>query len=164
MKRLVWSVLLLAGCTSYATEPAAPVAAAPELARICVVRPSSLAFAAPAAVYDNGGLVGVTDPVSYFCYLAEPGGHAIKSFLGDDIDRTIATGDTARATIAVEAGRSYFLEQEVGALGVHRLAWIDEARAGELIAGCAPVRVVAAPDDERLPQPNDVAPALAVSD
>ena len=163
MKRLAWSVLLLAGCTSYATEPAAPVAAAPDLARICVMRPSSIAFAAPAAVYDNGRLVGVTDPVTYFCYLAEPGGHAIKSFLGDDIDRTIATGDTARATIAVEAGKSYFLEQDVGALGIHRLAWVDENKAKELIAGCEPVRVVSVPGDERLPEPDDVAPAGAAS-
>lgn len=163
MKRLVLSASLLAGCTSYATEPAAPVTPSPDAALICVVRPSGLAFAAPAAVYDNGRLVGVTDPESYFCYRAAPGGHAIKSFLGDDIDRRIATGDTARATIAVEAGRRYYLEQDVGAIGIHRLAWLAEERATALMQGCQPVRVVAVPGDERLPEPDDVAPAVTAS-
>lgn len=163
MKHLTWICLGLAGCTVYATEPAAPVGAHPESARVCVIRASALAFAAPVTVHDNELLVGATQPVTYFCYLAEPGAHVITSTLGDDIDRSIGTSDISRTTIAAQAGVSYYLVQEVNAFGVHGLAWVDEARAAELTRGCEPVRLARVPDDEALPRPDVAAPALPLA-
>jgi hypothetical protein len=164
MKRLFWMGIGLAGCTVYATEPAEPVGVGADTARICVVRAGNLAFGAPITVHDNGRLVGATEPETYFCYRVEPGAHVIKSTLGDDIDRKLGTSDIARATIAAEAGRSYYLAQQVGLMGIHGLAWVEETAAQKLLEECQPVRVVQVPGDETLPRPEVAVPALSLHD
>src|SRR5690606_33351804 len=88
--------------------------------------------------------------------------HVVTSVLGDELDRFFATGETARATLAAVAGARYYLVQDFDEGGSHRLVWIDEAMAGEVMRGCAPVWLSRVPAGEMLPMPHVAAPALAL--
>src|SRR5262245_12527754 len=109
----------LAGCTAYkmttsARPPAHTFATTPSgAAQICVVRPHSVAALAPAALHDNGRLVGMTKGPTYFCYLARPGRHLVASTYGDDVDRDLGTDQVEEAIVVAEAGRRYFLHHDV---------------------------------------------------
>jgi hypothetical protein len=112
-------------------------------ARICVLRPSTLARDVTMEVRDNGRLVGATRGASYFCYLAEPGEHQLASI--DD--------DTGPTLLAARAGGLYWIHQEVVELGgaTHaHLDGVDEATASELLEDCEARVLVAVPghDDE----------------
>ncbi len=139
----------LVACTSWKLER--PSAALPPLgqgpaasAKICVVRTSDLARAVTFPTHDNGVLVGATRGPTYFCYLAEPGAHEI-SIRADEIER---------ATLFADAGRSYYLKQEVdnlfGYVKCHAI-WVEEQAARELFDESNYEVLVGVPGSEKLP-------------
>ncbi len=121
MRALVLAGLALAAC---AQAPATP---APRgVARVCVLRPDSLAASATMAVRDNGRLVGATRGASYVCWLAAPGEHQITSI--DD--------DTGPTLLHARPDARYWIHQEVSALAgdLHaHLDFVDEPTALEML-------------------------------
>jgi hypothetical protein len=153
------TLALSAGCSSFGlTTTETPVvasfsASAAGQAKVCVVRTGDLP--APfftTVVYDNGKLVGATKDGTYFCYLAEPGKHAILSD-GAYGDRT--------AVLTAQAGQQYYLKQSwlfPGFRG-HALSWIDAPTAQAEIQGDEYAMLTEVPGDKTLPDPQPFAPA-----
>ncbi len=154
--------LFLASCTKYElamhdTAPQSAVAALPpNTARICVLRPHTVASLVPAVVRDNGRLVGMTKGPSYFCYLAEPGFHAIVTRYGDDVDETIGSDEVAEATMIVMPGGRYFLHHDVSKILTLSVRWVEPTDANKMIGECDYAELVAAPSNEILPAPGEV--------
>jgi hypothetical protein len=147
------------GCTSWhlaepgrqALEPVGPVA--PNVARVCVVRTAVLALAVPFPTHDDGVLVGTTRGPTFFCYLAEPGEHAID----------IEADEMEHARLTAEGGRTYFLKEEVDNIFGYvkcRAVWVTEEVGQELVKGADYRVLVGVPGTERLPPEVPYAPAL----
>jgi hypothetical protein len=158
MKPLV-ALVTIAACSPYsvATTPPPITAfgpAASTLGTICVIRQSVFAQAVTFAIHDNGQLVGATRGDSYFCYLAQPGAHAIVSDTGDSTDHPGTT------TLDVQPNQRYWLQQDhhnsFGSI-TSELLWIDKSRAQELVTGCEYLVIVEAPGHEALPAPVPLA-------
>jgi len=150
--------LLLVGCTSWHLERPektlvhTQTAVPPNYAKVCVVRTSLLASAVTFPTHDNGVLVGATRGPTHFCYLAEPGRHEIA----------IEADETERARLNAEAGRTYYLKQNVDNVfgWVHcRAGWINEAEAREAFESSSYEVLTGVPGEERLPPDPPVAPA-----
>ena len=150
--------LALASCVSW--KLGSPTAAAvkprsappPGSAKICVVRTSVLAAAVTFPTRDNGQLVGATRGPSHFCYLAEPGEHAIA----------IEADAVETAKLTAEAGKSYVLKQEVdNILGSVKCrgVWMEERAADELFDESPYQVLVGVPGSERLPSSPNYVPA-----
>ncbi len=152
------SSLLLVACSSWRTAPpTTPVvdpttALGPDAARICVVRTSHLAQAVAFPTWDNGTLVGATKGPTHFCWLAAPGKHELR----------IEADHVATASVSVEAGRDYVLEQKLryvfGVVDVDP-AWVSQDRARELFADSDYEVLSSVPSDQKLPDPTAVVPA-----
>lgn len=101
--------------------------------------------------HDNGVLVGATRGPTNFCYLAEPGEH----------DIAIEADDVEHAKITVEAGKTYYLKQEVeNILGYVKCSavWVNEETAKELFRESSHEVLVGVPGSERLPAATPYAP------
>lgn len=154
---------LVAGCTSWklaepqtaaAVTPFDPVP--PGVARVCVVRTSILALAVPFPTHDDGVLVGATRGQSFFCYLAQPGSH----------DIAIDADETEHAHIEAQAGREYFLKEEVDNIFGWvkcRAIWVTPEDARDLVASADHRVLVGVPGSETLPGERPYAPARAVA-
>jgi len=121
-------------------------------ARICVLRSSTEAGGLTFPVRDNGVLVGATRGATYFCYLAGAGEHRIV---------TEADSNEAQSVI-VEAGRSYYLQQEVDAvMGAVkcRTHWVEADQAQQLAAQSNEQVIVGVPASEKLPGQPAFAPS-----
>lgn len=149
--------LVLAGCSGWSLAPsrnALPVTGgeiSPKQARICVLRPSVEAGGLTFPVRDNGVLVGATRGATYFCYLGEPGEH-----------RIVTEADSSEAqTLIIEAGRSYYLQQEIdavmGAVKCHT-HWVEADQAQQAAAQSNEQVLVGVPDGEKLPGDPAFAP------
>ena len=148
------------GCTSWhLASPAKAVvhSASPppaESAKVCVVRTSVLAQAVTFPTHDNGVLVGATRGPTHFCYLAAPGHHNL-SIEADEIEH---------ASFEAEAGKSYFLHQEVDNIFGYvkcRAVWVDEATAKDLFPQSTFEVLTGVPGNEKLPPDPPFAPASA---
>jgi hypothetical protein len=121
-------------------------------ARVCVVRPDSLAANVSMPVRDNGRLVGATRGTTFFCYLARAGEHQITSV--DD--------DTGPMLLRAVSGARYWLHQDVselaGAVHAH-LDWVDERAGLELLDACEARVHVAVPGHEDETSAQPIAPA-----
>lgn len=141
------AILLFAGCSSWKLAPAdppPPVAQDDSVARICVLRSSSMAWAVTFPVRDNGSLVGATRGPSYFCYAAEEGRHHITTE-ADEVDE---------AQVDVVAGSVHYLKQEVDNVLGHvraRSIWLEEETALDIISELTYHELVGVPGSERLP-------------
>lgn len=128
-------------------------------AQVCVLRPrlapSSLIF----LVHDNNRLVGGTRGSSYFCYLAEPGPHRVTSR---------RSGIVEEATMALEAGKRYYLYQNVDPYPDATrswLSWTTESDARSMVGECV-YRVLTSAGSEERPGERPLAkadPNLAVA-
>ncbi len=110
------------------------------------MRTSVLASAVTFPTRDNGVLVGATRGPTHFCYLAEPGEHEIS----------IEADEVERAKLTVEAGKSYFLKQEVDNIFGYvkcRAVWLAETEAKDLFDASTYEVLVGVPGSETLP-PN----------
>lgn len=151
------AALALAGCSSYRLSeplsPASPFQDPPrDRAQICVFRTSVLAQAVTFPVRDNGVLVGATRGPSHFCYLAEPGRHAI----------IVEADEPEHAQIEARPGGRYYLAQEVDNLFGWvkcRAAWVTEEVARDLAERSAYQVLSGVPGNERLPSEVPHAPA-----
>lgn len=141
----------VAGCSSYKLrEPASPPlvpfgAMPPNTARVCTMRTSVLAQAVTFPIRDNGVLVGATRGQGHFCWLVEPGAHQI----------TIETDQVDEATLTAEAGKSYYLKEEIDfVFGVVtcRPVWIDAESARDAIASTPYEILSGVPGSEKLPE------------
>jgi hypothetical protein len=146
------------GCTSWKLAPPATAAVHPSsappasAAKICVVRTSVLAQAVTFPTHDNGVLVGATRGPTHFCYLAEPGEHEIA----------IEADELEKAKLTAEAGKSYFLKQEVDYILGYvkcRGVWLAESEAKDLFENSAYEVLVGVPGSESLPPNPPYAPA-----
>ncbi len=158
----VLSLVALSGCTSYELaprEPSTPVSLAANQASVCVLRPHRVAALAPAVVRDNGQLVGMTRGPSHFCYLVQPGRHAIVSTYGDDIDRKLGLAQDVTASLDAAGGQTYFLHHDVSGLITLAVRWVPSSAAPAMMADTDEVVLTSAPDDERLPEPGAVVAA-----
>jgi len=148
----------LGGCSSWSLAP--PVRALPVVGgdvpasqvRICVLRSSTEAGGLTFPVRDNGVLVGATRGGTRFCYLAEPGEHHI-----------VTEADSSETQlILVEAGRSYYLQQEIdavmGAVKCHT-HWIEADQAQQLATQSEEQVLVGVPASEKLPGQPAFAPS-----
>lgn len=141
----------IAACSSYELRaPASPPLVAfgalpPRTARICTVRTSVLAQAVTFPIRDNGFLVGATRGQGHFCWLAEPGPHQI----------TIESDQVDEAVVTAEAGKSYYLRQDVsfvfGMVSVSPV-WIDAETAREALASTPYEVLSGVPGTEKLPE------------
>jgi hypothetical protein len=123
------------------------------LARVCVLRPESIAASVTFEVRDNGRLVGATRGASYFCYLAAPGLHEVTSI--DD--------DTGSRLLLARVGARYWIHQEVSELdgNVHaHLEFVDEASAAPLLDACDTRVRVSIPGHDDNPSSQPIAPSL----
>ncbi|HVJ21646.1 MAG TPA: hypothetical protein VM686_39850 [Polyangiaceae bacterium] len=136
-----------AGCSDYRTQRAvvAPVAA-PGQATICVFRPHGLGASVVSPVSDNGAIVGATDNSSYFCYLAEPGPHRIK------------TADAPTLSLDAKEGKSYYLAHDLN-VAADKLTRIKKESADALSAYCSHVEVQAAPQGVAILKQGQIARA-----
>jgi hypothetical protein len=158
MRRLpLFLVLLLTACSAWTLEKREGTVALTgadlpaQRARVCILRPTNEAAGVTFPVRDNGTLVGATRGGTRFCYLAEPGEHHIVS----EAD----TADTQ--TQILEAGRSYYLRQDVDAvLGAVkcRTIWLEEDQAQKLADQATEQVLVGAPSGEQLPGTPAYAP------
>jgi len=153
-------------CTRYEiaardTAPAKTFDALPaNTGQICVIRPHNVALLVPAVVRDNRRLVGMTKGPTWFCWLAEPGVHKIKTRYGDDVDENLGTDEVTDAAILVEAGGRYYLHHDVSKVLSMSVRWVlDPAEANAMIAECEWADLVAGPEGEKLPAPGEVIPA-----
>jgi hypothetical protein len=154
---LLFSVAL-AGCSGWSLGPPAralPLAGGdvpPAQARICVLRSSAEAGGVTFPVRDNGVLVGATRGGTRFCYLAEPGEHHV-----------VTEADSSETqSIIVEAGRSYYLQQEIdavmGAVKCHT-HWVEADQAQQLAAQSEEQVLLGVPTSEKLPGQPAFAPS-----
>lgn len=122
------------------------------VAKVCVIRTSVLEDGVTFVSRDNGVLVGATRGPTYFCYYAEPGDH----------DLLIESDTRAAQNLQAEAGRSYYLKQEVtvdhGKVKGQGV-WVDEAIARALVDNSDYAVLVGAPGRERVPGELPFAPA-----
>jgi hypothetical protein len=120
-------------------------------ARVCVLRPESLAETTTMEVRDNGRLVGATRGRTFVCWLALPGEHQITS----------ADDDTGPILLRAVAGAHYWLHQEVSMIaeGHAHLDWVDEATATEMLGACKARVRVKTPDYINEPDAVAVAPS-----
>lgn len=154
------------GCTRYEiaardTAPEKTFDALPaNTGQICVIRPHNVALLVPAVVRDNRRLVGMTKGPTWFCWLAEPGVHKIKTRYGDDVDENLGTDEVTDAAILVEPGGRYYLHHDVSKILSLSVRWVlDPAEASAMIAECEWADLVGGPEGEKLPAPGEVIPA-----
>jgi hypothetical protein len=144
----------LAACAPQRMQRAvvADLGAVPSVAaRVCVLRPASIAAGVTMELRDNGRLVGATRGSTFVCWLAAPGDHQITSI--DD--------DTGPSFLQARAGQQYWLHQEVTTLGgdLHaHLDWVDDATANELLDSCNQRVLVGIPGHEERTDALAVAP------
>jgi hypothetical protein len=161
MKKLA-VVIAMAACSPYSisgsTTPSM-LAFGPsrvDVGTVCVIRASTWARGVTFVVHDNQTLVGATKGDSYFCYEAEPGEHEIVSDTFDSADHP------GRTSIAIEAGRRYWLQQDhentFGSV-TSKLVWIDEGTARELVSDADYRVLTETPGHEDVPAPVPFAPA-----
>jgi hypothetical protein len=102
------SITLAAGCASVSKAPPQADAEAktfkpnPSVAQVYVYRNETLGAALSMPVTVNGKVAGSTGPNSYFKFDLPAGKHTITS-----------QGDTSKLDLTVEAGKNYFVWQEV---------------------------------------------------
>ncbi len=121
------------------------------VARVCVLRPESMAGSRSIEVRDNGRLVGATRGETFLCWIATPGAHQIAAH--DD--------DTGPVLLHARAGGRYWLHQDIveldGMLHAH-LDWLEEPAALEMLEACETrVRVSVPGHDD--PRAMPIAPA-----
>jgi len=140
---------LLAGCSAYglhepAHAPTNPFVPEKELAKVCVIKTTSMAHAITFVSWDNGTLVGATRGPTHFCYYAEPGEH----------DLLVDAHGVSRAHFTAEAGKSYFLHEKVRFFGtpLAELTWVSAAEAEKLFPSSTYAVLAAVPKDEKLPE------------
>ena len=117
-----------------------------------MIRTAVVAIAVTFPTRDNGTLVGATSGPTYFCYFAEPGEHVIVSEADEK--------ETAR--LSAEAGKTYFLKQEVDFYFGYvkcRAVWVTQTEAASLFRSSYPGVLVGVPGSERLPPTLPYAPA-----
>lgn len=150
MRRVLFLVVLTA-CSQYKLrEPEKPPldplgAPPPAAARVCVVRTSVIGGAVTFPTRDNGYLVGATRGPGHFCWLAEPGDHEI----------TIETDHTDNASLRAEAGKAYWLKQNVSnVMGIVTCEpqWIDYTEAQKALADTPYEVLSGVPGEEKLPE------------
>lgn len=157
MKRLLLFALVVSGgCSSWTLESRVSAvsltSAVPDArARVCVLRPSQDAAGVTFPVRDNGTLVGATQGGTRFCYLAEPGEHQI-----------VSEADAPEPqTRVLEAGKSYYLRQDVDAvMGAVRCrtSWLDADQVTKAADQSRESVLVGAPGGETLPGQVPYAP------
>jgi hypothetical protein len=103
---------------------------------VCVLRPRLAPAKLVFLVHDNGRLVGATRGSSYFCYLAEPGPHRIRSS---------RLGVAEEVLLLAEAGRRYYLYQNVDPFPDTTRSWLSWTSEGDarVMAGEASYRILA---------------------
>jgi hypothetical protein len=107
---VVFSLLVMfqAGCATVNKAPAASDSEAKQfspkagMSQVYVYRNETLGAAISMPVTVNGKLAGTTGPNSYFKFDLAPGQHTITS-----------QGETSKLTLTTEAGKNYFVWQEV---------------------------------------------------
>jgi Protein of unknown function (DUF2846) len=107
---VVFTLLIVfqAGCASVNKAPAASDSEAKQfspkagMSQVYVYRNETLGAAISMPVTVNGKLAGTTGPNSYFKFDLLPGQHTITS-----------QGETSKLTVTTEAGKNYFVWQEV---------------------------------------------------
>lgn len=148
MRATLVALSFAAGCSGYMlVKPDAPpldprVSPPPGWAQVCIVRPHWISSAVTLAVRDNDTLVGATRGPSYFCYLAEPGVHHLVSTQADPG----ALHKPQTLTFAAVPNGTYVLEQRIGALGIHDLAWVAPERVEDAVSRCGYRLLTEAPD------------------
>ena len=152
---LVASAFAAMGCSSYSLRPVAqpPVPAfgppRPDVATVCLFRPTSLGALLTVPVRDNGQLVGATSAHSYFCWHAEPGRHRIS----------VAGGtDASDRTLTLAAGERVHLQHEIN-IGNDALRIASEAETAEYAGECEYNVVSEAPAEDGPLNPLRVARA-----
>jgi len=102
------SIVALTGCASINKAPASAEAeskqfsAKPDVSQVYVYRNETMGAAISMPVTVNGQLAGNTGPHSFFRFELQPGEHVITS-----------QGNESRLTLTTEAGRLYYVWQEV---------------------------------------------------
>lgn len=145
MHRLLLAASFVVGaCARDARVVEAEIGEVPRVAaRVCVMRPQSLAGEVTMEIRDNARLVGATRGATYACWLAAPGAHQITSI--DD--------DTGPTYLEARAGQHYWLHQDIsrldGALHAH-LDWVDDRTAAEMLDRCSARVKVALPGHDDL--------------
>ena len=101
----------------------------PSMARIYVLRPSSVGGAVTMRVRDNDQEIGSTGPRGYLCWEREPG----------EVELVGRAENTFRLPLSVEAGEVYYIEQQVR-MGIlfarNRLRKLNEERGKGLLERC----------------------------
>jgi hypothetical protein len=134
---LIFFAGLATGCLGYqlestTTAPSAFSRPSEKSGKICVFRPHGLGTSVVAPVSDNGAIVGATEGSSYFCYLAEPGSHRIR------------TGDAPPLVFDVEEHREYYVAHDLN-VGKDGLIRITRESAHQLSSWCNNMVVERAP-------------------
>ena len=160
---MVATALVATGCSSYAIQeparapmtPFATDARTADLAKVCVIKTTNLAFAITFVAWDNGTLVGATKGPTHFCYYAEPGEH----------DLQVDAQGVARTHYTAEAGKSYFVHEKVRFFGspLAELSWVSAAEAEKLFPSSSYAVLAEVPKDEALPHGIPVARAKGLS-
>ncbi len=122
-----------------------------------MLRTSVLALAVTFPTHDNGTLVGATRGRGYFCYFAEPGAHAIR----------IDADEAEVATLQAQAGKAYFLHEEVDNYFGYvkcRAVWLRADAARAMLQGIDDFELVGVPGDERLPETGSVVKAAVAKE
>jgi len=129
------SIVLVAGC---ATVPMAPpeadaraktFAVEPGKANIYVYRNEFIGAGIPMTVALNGKVMGQTGPKTYFFWQVDPGRYEIQSI----------AENTSTVALDAQAGRSYFVWQEVKAglwMARSALQVVDEATGRKGVQEC----------------------------
>jgi Protein of unknown function (DUF2846) len=134
---VVFSLLVVfqMGCASVNKAPAASDSEAKQfvpkagVSQVYVYRNETLGAALSMPVTVNGKLAGTTGPNSYFKFDLAPGQHTITS-----------QGETSKLTLTTEAGKNYFVWQEVkmGVLsGNSKLQLVEDAVGRKAVLECA---------------------------
>lgn len=152
MRARLAPLLILAACSAVRTTvPDPPPVNAQEapprhLSQVCVIRGSVLGQAVTLVVRDNGQLVGATQGTGYFCYLLQPGPHALTSA----IDDPGALQGPQELRFAAAPGERYFVEQDMGMFR-HAVRFIAADRAARMLGELEYQVIVSTGGGEPLP-------------
>lgn len=134
----VAGLVALTGCASINKAPAAAEAeskqfvAKPDVAQVYVYRNETLGAAISMTVAVDGRVAGTTGPHSFFRFELPPGEHVITS-----------QGTESRLALTTEAGRLYYVWQEVkmGAFSAgSKLQLVSEGTGQKGVAECSQIQ------------------------